>query len=53
MKIRCITVVLETGMIKEKRFSMVNIFVNQSVLISHKDSSRLVDYQIPLELVAT
>lgn len=52
MKIRCITVVMETGMIKEKRFSMVNIFVDQSVLISHKDSSGL-DYQIPLELVAT
>lgn len=52
MKIRCITVVLETGMIKEKRLSMVNIFVDQSVLISHKDSSGL-DHQIPLELVAT
>lgn len=51
--IKCVnkSVLVKAGMIKEKLLLMLCMFVNHCVLASHKSNSRLINYQIPHEVV--
>lgn len=51
--IKCVnkSVPVKAGMIKEKLLLMLCMFVNHCVLASHKSNSRLINYQIPCEVV--